>query len=62
MLFVINFIILYFIVFVLDSFNIVDIFLGTFFFLLFEIEVSLCIGNNINCNSVCFNYNLNIIL
>lgn len=62
MLSVINFTILYSIVSVSDSSNTVDIFLGTPFPLLFEIEVSLCIGNNTNCNSVCFNYNLNTIL
>lgn len=62
MLSAINFTIPYSIASVSDSSNTADIFPGTPFPLLFEIEVSSCTGNNTNCNSVRFNYNLNTIL
>ncbi len=53
MLSAINFTIPYSIASVSDSSNTADIFPGTPFPLLFEIEVSSCTGNNTNCNS-CF--------
>lgn len=62
MLSAINFTIPYSIASVSDSSNTADIFPGTPFPLLFEIEVSSCTGNNTNCNSVRFNFNLNTIL
>lgn len=62
MLSAINFTIPYSIASVSDSSNTADIFPGTPFPLLFEIEVSSCTGNNTNCNSVRFNYNLDTIL
>ena len=57
MLSAINFTIPYSIASVQDSSNTADIFPGTPFPLLFEIEVSSCTGNNTNCNSVRFNFN-----
>ena len=62
MLSAINFTIPYSIASVQDSSNTADIFPGTPFPLLFEIEVSSCTGNNTNCNNVRLNFNLNTIL
>ena len=58
----INFTIPYSITSLPDNSHISDIFPGAHFPLLFEIEVSSCIGSNTNCNSVRFNFNLNTIL
>ena len=58
----INFTIPYSITSLPDNSYISDIFPGAPFPLLFEIEVSSCIGSNTNCNSVRFNFNLNTIL